>query len=186
GNRIYNQWFSNPAAGNYYYLLDFGSASYVSYWVQSVKADISDQPWKADGIFTDLCMTFPAAAGHNAIPAKYPSNAAWSSAMNNFTAGISAGVRAFGQKLWCNKGDTRFTDGAAAWRALDASSTPPDVLMEEGAFAVAWGAAVQFYPEAEWKSQVDTMAAMTKIKVAMLSHTQLAPGASGTDNYGRT
>src|SRR5262245_59938044 len=106
--------------------------------------------------------------------------------MNSFSAGITAGVRAFGQKLWCNKGDTRSAAGFAAWQALDASATPPDVLMEEGAWAAAWGAAVQFYPEADWKRQVDIMGAIQKSKITLLSHTQLSPGGSGTDNYGRT
>src|SRR5262249_36494913 len=48
GNRIYNQWFSNPAAGSYYYLLDFGSTTYQQYWVLAAKADIVDQVYKAD------------------------------------------------------------------------------------------------------------------------------------------
>jgi len=29
--------------------------------------------------------------------------------------------------------------GAAAWLALDASASPPDVVAEEGAFAIMWG-----------------------------------------------
>jgi len=58
-------------------------------------------------------------------------------------------------------------------------------LLEEGAFAVMWGSAVQFYQESEWKNQVDTMAAMTKSKVAIMSHTQLEAGQTGTDNYGK-
>ena len=58
--------------------------------------------------------------------------------------------------------------------------------MEEGAFAVQWGSsATQFFPEAVWKRQLDTVAAIQHSKVTMLSHTQLAPGASGTDNWGK-
>jgi hypothetical protein len=186
GNRIYNKWFSNTATGNYFYLLDFGSSAYQSYWVTGVKADIIDQPWKADGIFVDLCVTFPAAAGYNAASAWYSTDAAWSTAMNSFSSAITAGVHAYGQKLWCNKGDTRSAAGRSAWLALDASASPPDVLLEEGAFAVMWGNAVQFYQESEWKNQIDTMAAMTKSKVAIMSHTQLEAGQTGTDNYGKS
>ncbi|HEX7954088.1 MAG TPA: putative glycoside hydrolase, partial [Burkholderiales bacterium] len=132
GNRIYNVAFSNPGAGQYWYLMDFGSSAYQSYWVSATKADIVDQPWVADGIFVDNCVTTAAAAGYNATSAWYSTNAAWSGAMNSFVTGVSAGMHSYGQKLWCNKGDTRFADGVAAWLALDASATPPDVLLEEG------------------------------------------------------
>ncbi len=185
GNRIYSESYSNPGANSYLYLLDFGSSAYQSYWVTGVKADIIDQPWKADGIFVDICMTFAKAAGYNAPSAWYSTDAAWSDAMNRFSSAITAAAHGYGQKLWCNKGDTRSAAGRAAWLALDASASPPDVLLEEGAFAVMWGSAVQFYPEPDWKNQVDTMAAMTKSKVAMMSHTQLEAGQTGTDNFGK-
>jgi len=85
------------------------------------------------------------------------------------------------QKLWCNRGQTRLSDGNTAWKALDASANPPDAVMEEGAFAVMWGPwAVQFLVEGaesdldplqhQWKSQVDTLGAMRNSKVAVLSH----------------
>jgi chitodextrinase len=67
---------------------------------------------------------------------------------------------------------------------LDGAANHPDVLLEEGAFAVEWGAAVQFYPENEWKNTVDLLGSITNSKVAMMSHTQLAPGQTGTDNWG--
>jgi hypothetical protein len=48
-----------------------------------------------------------------------------------------------------------------------------------------WGPwSVQFFQESEWKRQVDTMAALKHTKAAMLSHTQLAAGQSGSDNFG--
>jgi len=92
GNRIYSAAYSNPAANSYYYLLDFGSSAYQSYWVTAVKADIADQPWRADGVFVDLCMTFAAAAGYNATSAWYPTDSAWSTAINSFSSAITAGV----------------------------------------------------------------------------------------------
>jgi hypothetical protein len=186
GQRIYNVAYSNTGQSRYWYLMDFGSAAYQQYWVEGVAADVFDQPWAADGVFVDNCLTFSAAGGYSGAASRYPSNAAWSAAMNGFTLGISAGVQARGQKLWCNKGDTVSAEGLAAWLELDAAATPPDVLLEEGAFAVKWGnGATQFFPEANWRRQVDAMALMRNTKVAMLSHTDLLEGGSGTDNWGR-
>ena len=185
GNRIYSLVYSNPAANHFNYLLDFGSAAYQSYWLTAVKADIIDQPWVADGVHADDCVSSAAELGDNAIPAKYSTQAAWSAGMNSFVSAIAAGLHGYGQKLWCNKGGTRLVDGSASWLALDAGANPPDVFLEEGAFAVMWGPwSVQFFQESEWKRQVDTMAALKHTKAAMLSHTQLAVDQTGTDNYG--
>ena len=186
GQRIYNKAYSNTSQGTYWHLMDFGSAAYQQYWVAGVKADIIDQPWAADGVFVDNCLTLSAAGGYSATAARYPSNAAWSAAMNAFTGGIASGVHAYGQKLWCNKGDTASAEGVSAWLELDNGASPPDVLLEEGAFAVKWGdGATQFFPEQSWKRQVDVMGAMQNSAVAMLSHTDLLEGQSGTDNWGR-
>jgi chitodextrinase len=186
GQRIHNVAYSNVSQNRYWHLMDFGSPDYQQYWIESAKADVFDQPWAADGLFVDNCLTFSAAGGYSATSAKYPTNAAWSAAMNAFTNGITAGAHAHGQKLWCNKGDTTTADGSAAWLALDDGASPPDVLLEEGAFAVKWGNGVtQFFPEANWKRQVDTMGAMRTTSVAMLAHTKLFEGQSGTDNWGQ-
>jgi hypothetical protein len=185
GRRIYSVPYSNPGAGVYSYLLNFGSSGYQSYWVTAVKADIIDQPWRADGVFADNCLSLPADGSYNAPAAGYSTNAAWSSAMNSFVSAIAAGLHGYGQKLWCNKGGTRLPDGAAAWRSLDASADRPDAMLEEGAFAVKWGSPTQFFPEDVWRRQVDVLASIKNIRAAMLSHTQLAPGQSGTDNWGR-
>ncbi len=105
--------------------------------------------------------------------------------MTSFVSAIATGLHGFGQKLWCNKGETRSAIGSAAWLALDSGANPPDVFLEEGAFAVMWGPwAVQFPQESEWKSQIDTMAALKNTKAAMISHTQLSAGQSGSDNFG--
>jgi hypothetical protein len=188
GKRIYNAGASNAGANQYSYLMDFGNAAYQSYWLTAIKADIVDQPWLADGVFADSCLTAPNSGGYSrysAAPAWYSTNTAWSAAMNAFANAITSGLRGYGQKLWCNRGDTRSAEGAASWLALDQTASPPDVLFEDGAFAVMWGAAVQFYPESDWKRQVDILAAIKNSRVAMHSHTQLAEGQTGTDNYGK-
>ena len=186
GNRIYSSGYSNPGANQYWYLMDFGSSGYQSYWATAVKADIVDQAWVADGIFVDNCATTAAAAGYNTASAWYPTDAAWSTAMNSFVTAITASLHGYGQKIWCNKGGTVSDIGGAAWRALDSSANPPDVLLEEGAFAVEWGANTQFFPEASWKRQIDNMGAIKNTRVALMSHTQLSPGGSGTDNWGQS
>src|SRR5216117_693000 len=187
GNRIYNNVYSNPGANHYFYLMDFGSSAYQSYWVTALKADIADQPWVADGIFTDDCIADQAQSGYNATSAKYPTDATFSAAMNTFVSAISIGLHGYGQKLWCNKGETRTAIGSAAWLSLDASASPPDVFLEEGAFAVMWGPwATQFLQESEWKSQIDTMKALKHTKAAMMSSAALAAGQSGSDNFGNS
>ncbi len=186
GNRIYNVAYSNVGANQYWYLMDFGSAAYQSYWVSAAKADIIDQPWRADGIHADNCLSLPGAGGYSAPSQWYSTNASWSGAMNSFVNAITAGMHANGQKLWCNRGETRMVDGSAAWQSLDNSANPPDVLLEEGAFAVEWGPwAVQFYEESEWKREIDTIGAIRNSKVAMISHTKLMEDQSGVDNWGK-
>jgi hypothetical protein len=186
GTRIYSTAFSNVGANQFFYLMDFGAAAYQAYWLEAVRADIVNQPWVADGIHADNCLTMAAGGKYSATPSKYPTDAAWSDAMNRFTSAISAGLHASGQKLWCNRGSTDQPAGAASWLALDAGPNPPDVVAEEGAFAVMWGTnATRFYPEANWKSQVDVLSQIQNSKVAIFSHTVLAEGQSGTDNWGK-
>ena len=186
GHRIYSVGFSNVGANQYWYLMDFGSAGYQSYWTSSAKADIVDQAWRADGIFVDNCLALASAGGYNAPSQWYSTNATWSGAMNSFASTITAGMHGYGQKVWCNRGETRSVDGSAAWQSLDNSASPPDVILEEGVFAVEWGPAdVWFYQESEWKRQIDTMGAIRNSKVAMMSHTKLMEDQSGVDNLGK-
>lgn len=186
GNRIYSTGYSDPATNRFWYLMDFGNAAYQAYWVEAVKADIADQPWVADGVHADNCLALPTFAGYSAAVSRYQTNAAWSEAMNAFAGAITSGLHAFGQKLWCNRGESRRAEGAAAWGALDAAAVPPDVIAEEGAFAVAWGSSsTQFYAEADWKRQLDAIGAIRNSRVAVFSSTRLAPDGTGTDNWGK-
>src|SRR5215831_7091724 len=156
GNRIYNTGFSKPGNNQFWYLMDFGSPTYQAYWIEAVRTDIANQPWAADGVHADNCLNFPEQGTYSAASSKYPTDAAWSAAMNNFSSAIAAGLHGFGQKLWCNKGSSNVSVGASAWTALDSSANPPDVVADEGAFAVAFGPwATQFFPEANWKLQLE-------------------------------
>ena len=186
GNRIYNVAYSNAGANQFWYLMDFGNPAFQAYWIEAVRADIVDQPWVADGVHADNCLTFPGGGGYSAASTTYPTDASWSNAMNSFASAVTAGLHGYGQKLWCNRGGTNSAAGAAAWRALDTGPNPPDVVAEEGAFAVAFGPwATQFFPEASWRRQVDILGAIKNSKVAMFSHTKLLEGQSGTDNWGQ-
>jgi hypothetical protein len=186
GNRIYNPAYSSVANNTFFYLMDFGSAAYQAYFREVVTADFINQPWVADGVHSDNCLTILSAGSYSAAPSKYPTDSIWSSAMNTFASGIAAGLHASGQKLWCNRGATDQPGGAAAWLALDAGPTPPDVVAEEGAFAVMWGTTATRFPiETLWKSQLDTLSKIQHSKVAIFSHTNLAEGQSGTDNWGK-
>src|SRR5882724_13038549 len=92
GNRIYNTGFSNVSANQYWHLMDFGSSAYQTYWVTAVKADIVDQPWVADGVFVDNCLTLASGGSYSAASPLYPTNAAWSGAMQSFVEAITTGM----------------------------------------------------------------------------------------------
>lgn len=185
GKRIYNSDFSTPPS-QYWYLLDFGSPAYQAYWAEAARNDIAAQKWATDGIFVDNCVSTYTYSSYTARPTKYPTDALWAPAMVNFVVGISSSMAPYKQKLFCNVGNTRLAAGNAAWKAIDASATPPDALHEEGAFVVKWGnEAALFFQESEWKLQVDLMSQIHHSKVVYESHCKLAEGASGTDNYGK-
>jgi hypothetical protein len=196
--RIYNLDFSDPqpntcasdpsTTNHCLYLMDFGSVAYQSYWLEAVRADDSPHPWLADGIFADDCLTLQRLANFSATPYKYDTDASWSDAMNSFATTITAGLHASSQLLWCNRGGgaTRSAAGVSAWKSLDAGSSPPDLVADEGAFAVAYGNRdTLFYSEPEWRSQVDAMSAIANSRITLFSHTKLKPGQSGTDNFGQ-
>ena len=181
---------NNPAYPKYW-LLDFGNTAFQKYWAESTETDIITMPWKADGIMIDNCMaanarylTNPIGGGN--IPIKYPNAASWNNAMNNFVAAVVSYLHNSGIKVFTNRCNSRDEAGYDAWRALDISSGAPDIIMEEGAFAVQWGYGdVQFYGEKEWKRQIDLGQQIKNSKIAYLSHTDLTPDGSGIDNFGK-
>jgi len=163
-----------------WHLMDFGHPDYQSYWLQSVLADIVGQPWGADGVFADNCFSVRFGVP---LPAKYPTYQAWADAMNSFASAIATQLHVYNRKVWCNRGNSRWPEGAAAWIALEASTTPPDLVMEEGAFVSQTGANItQFWSEEHWKRQIDMMGAIAKSRITLLSSTHLAPDGSGVDS----
>lgn len=181
---------NNPAYPHCW-LLNFGLSAFQKYWVEATTTDIVNQSWKGDGIFVDNCI--PAGKDANPFggskPVIYKSESAWNSAMNAFVNAVTASLRKRGQKVFTNRGMTRYQAGFDAWLALDRSAHPPDMVMEEGAFAVRWGNKndVQFYPEKDWMRQVNVVGRLQNSRVALLSHTDLSPeNPVGKDNYGQT
>lgn len=190
GIRIYNSAYSQPPLNRFWHLLDFGSPAYHAYWLEAVQADVVNTDWGADGIHADNCLAVNSIfSPYSATPTAYPDDSSWSSAMSVFESAITGGLHSIGQKLWCNRGGafTRTPQGRDAWVAMDGGSTPPDVVGEEGAFAVRWGGGVtQFFPENEWDMQAQTLSAIMNSKIAVFAHTKLSPGGVGTDNWGNS
>jgi hypothetical protein len=82
GKRIYNVTYSNVGANQYWYLMNFGSVAYQSYWINALKADIIDQPWAADGIHADNCLALAYGGGYSATSQWYSTTASRSANMN--------------------------------------------------------------------------------------------------------
>ena len=186
-----NHWITDPDYTDFY-LMDFGSSTYSSLWANYTNADIVNTTVKADGIFVDRCDTVASFktdqyGGVDIDNEGTVSNAAWVTAMNNFSNSIS-GLMA-SQKLFLNRGDTRYANGYNAYLALDGMSTPPDAVLEEGAFAVRWGApagGVWFYAEAQWKSQVDLMSQIHRSKTVWEASCLTPQDGNGTDQNNRS
>ena len=167
------------------YLMDVGSNNYIKYWLEATIHDLANRPWTADGVFIDVVG--PRRLSMNKAPVKYKSDAEWSSAMQKFLNAITIGLNKKNLKLWGNTEYLRTKFDIEAYIRLDKSANPPYALMNEGAFAVEWGAGdVQFYPEADWKLQVDLLSQIHNIKITYLSHSNLRQGRSGTDNWGNS
>lgn len=186
GERIFNPNFPNTV------LMDFGSVVYQKYWVEATLQDIVNKPWKADGVFIDNCTVEGGRDSSRNLnltrPVAYKDAASWNNAMNAYVKFVTAALHGDGQKVFVNRGNSRTQEGYDAWIALDSDYPAPDIVMEEGAFAVAYGDSsdVQFYREDDWKRQVDVVGRLQRSRVALLSHTDLSPERSiGKDNFGR-
>ena len=144
------------------------------------------QPWIADGVFNDYVWAVQ--SDTTATPVKYDTIAKWTTSMNGFINNMMVAVSATGQKYACNRGLTRYSGGVPAWTALDSSAHPPDIVLDESFFAVKDGAGViqQFNETNGWKTQVDLLASIHNSKVFCQSSTELNPGETGKDYYGKS
>ncbi len=177
-NRIYNIGYPNS------WKMDVGLAAYQDYWLDATIYDITNQSWTADGVFVDNC--FAVWPNSSWLAAKYSTTSLWVNAMHSFINAITYELNVVGQKTFCNRCYSRTADGYNAFITLDNIINPPDVVLDEGSFAVKWGPSdVQFYPEADWKRQVDVMGAVHNYKIVHQSHCDPVAGGSGTDNYGK-
>ena len=171
---------------SYRYLLDFGSSDFRRYSIEATIKDHIGQPWTADGVFSDNLWALK--FGTNSTPVLYDTDDKWTPAMNGLINEMTFALHAKNQKFACNFGLSRSAAGFDAWISLDNTKNPPDVVIEEAAFAVRYGDNndVQFYPPTEWKRQVDILAAIRNSSTCFLSHTDIAQGGSGTDNYSKS
>jgi len=178
GNRIYVPAYVGS------WNMDVGDSNYQDYWLEGTIHDLVDQPWTTDGLMIDTVG--PARAGMSSMPVEYTSDTAWASAMQNFLNAITVGLDNQDQKIWANTEYMRSQHDYDSYINLDNSPNPPYAAMNEGAFAIKWGTGdVQFYPEADWKRQVDLMSQIHNFKLCWQSHSDLDPGESGTDNNGK-
>jgi hypothetical protein len=184
GNRVYTMYYSDPSIGRFSFSMDYSNNRFSDYWLEATINDIVDQSWVADGVFGDNLAPM-IHSGLSGVPVQMPTDELWTQAMEGHVQRITHGLHQRGQNFWANRGNTRYQEGFDSWLTLDTSPHPPDVLMEEGAFVVKWGSGdAQFYPEQDWKRQVDILNLINNSRVTMLSHTTLTEGSSGIDQYG--
>lgn len=186
------QWFLKTAAGKpssysgytSNHILDFGSESFTNYWIESTLNDISFQKWRADGVLVDnviACRDNLSEQLKAAMPAMFRDCTLWNKGMNQYLARVTRAFKKEGQLIAANRGNSRFAVGTEGWLKLDQTISPPEVVLEEGAFALHWGDSdVAFLSEEEWKRQVDLPASIKRSSVAMISHTNLARGETGS------
>ncbi len=168
-------------------ILDYGNPAVVDYWLKSTNDDIVNTPWKADGVMVDNLKSFKNNTTNDPsrLPAKYPDPQTNNNVTNTFINDITTALHNQGQIVVPNRTNSRSAEGEAAWVDLDSRTNPPDIILEEGAFAVNWGAGdVQFYSLDDWLRQITIPQKIKNSSVAFLSHTDLGPGQTGIDSDG--
>jgi len=164
------------------HVMDVGSTNYINYWSEATIHDLVGQPWTADGVFIDVVPFRPVQM--SAMPVKYNTDQ-WAEAQHKFINKVVVEFGKKNQKVICN---TRLESKIDFdnYVILDNSYAPPHTLFNEGAFAVKFGQGdVQFFPENQWKLQVDLFSQIHNFNVVYSSHTDLKKGQNGTDNWGK-
>ena len=167
------------------YWLDFGNSTFHKYSVEATVADNKNKPWSADGVYTDC--TSLGGTNKSAVPVKYNTSEKWVAGMKSQILAVSSGLHANGLKAAANAGPTYNQLGSDAWISMDRSASPPDVLLEEAAFAVCFGPGdIQFYGEGTWKKQLDLLGSLKNINACFTAGTDIAQGQIGIDNLGKS
>lgn len=184
-----NQGSTLTAYDAHTHYLDFGNKDFRDYWKRVTQSDIVKQKWKADGVFMDVSSPFYFTAidkVKGTFPAKYSDAQSWDTAMNGFISDAAGFLRQNGQKTMPNRSYGNTATGYEAWLALDKMPTPPDYVLDEGAFVTSYGPVgdAQFYQVAEWERQVNLASKIKNSRVVYLSHTYLGAGGSGLSSAG--
>jgi len=192
GDRQYHKTYTDN------YLMAFSGVttdSYLEYWLEAVNTDIIYQTWNGDGIFVDDCTLWDddnisnwrtAANDPSTMNAAYDTGAEWNALMEAFIEGVASGVTS--EDVIVNAGNSRYSLALTSWRNINGSGSEPFGMLEEGFVVVEYVAAgdeVQFYPEADWKRQVDNLATMDTTIAIIQSSVKLLEAGSGNDNYDR-
>ena len=165
--------------------LDFGEADMDDYACETLLTDNDASDWGADGIFSDHC--FAELAGTPVAPLDYPDHATWNTAMNTFLSNMTACINTGGYLFGANRNGSELSYNKTAWQDLDDAANPPDLVLDERSFAIGSGGGdVYFYPAYKWLSSIETLSSIENSDVFTTSSTDLAEGASGTDNWGKS
>ena len=174
------------------YAVDFGTTACRNYIIKAYDDDFIGQDWVADGVYSDN-NTVAYADGtkpspYTAYPALYSTASTFNTAQSGGLNAVTAGLTSISQKFATNRGNSRWATGKAAWLELDALATPPDSVLEEGAFVVPWGAEAWFYTQSQWLSQLETLVAIENSNVLFASRVVADDenDTTITDNFGQT
>lgn len=190
-NKDHPDWFLKNSEGqrlksslsSHFFELDFGNKSFADYWSKHTLEDIAFQEWRADGVFIDhvaLCSDTLIKYKSHKVPAKYSNCQSWNKNMSDFIVRVSTALQRNSQRVMVNLGNSHRDSGPKAWRELSQRNSAPDIMVEEGAFAAAWGdkGVVLYWHLKNWQEQIDLPSSVNR-PVAMISSTDLAPGQKG-------
>ncbi len=190
-NGDHPDWFLKNSAGqrvknarnSHVYQLDYGNQDVAAYWANHTLEDIAFKEWRADGVFIDevpLCSDSFLKKDPKYVPVKYSNCEAWNKSMSDFVLQVSAELQKNGQQVMANIGNSFTEGGAEAWQSIGQKNSAPNIMHEEGAFAAAWGdkGVVLHWRVDRWRQQIDLPSRVNR-HVAMVSHTDLAPGQKG-------
>ncbi len=196
-NQDHPEWFllnnsgqriKNPRIPNWL-ALDFGNKDFAAYWAKHTLEDVVFPTWGADGILIDeiaFCKYQIFEREPKRVPAKYSNCQSWNKDLSNFIVQVSAELQKNGQQVMVNVGNSHATGSGTpeAWQELSQRSSAPDMMLEEGAFAVDWGKGdVMYWPVKSWQQQINLPSSVSR-QVVMISTTDLAPGQRGVSSDG--